>query len=381
MTTAASAAARAGVKVGVDGRSLRASAGRRGVARYLDSLLRALAGVAPRDRYAVLVPGEPGPAVGRINGLDGVAIHATRVGSRPLFASAALTGRPRVDRILGGCDVLWAPAVAPLAVSPEVPLVLTVHDLSFEHRAADFSRHERAWHRLARPRRLARRADRVIAVSEAVRGELIAEWGVDPQKVVTVASGPGRLSSAAEARDAEQPSPLAPGYVLAVGALEPRKRPDLLVEAHARARAAGLRAELVFAGEGSLREQLAGSGATMLGYVPDEQLDVLYRDALAVTCVSREEGFAFTPLEALALGTPVVVSDLPVFAETLGPGALRVPPGDPDALAAALLQLERDHGRRAELVAAGREAVGRLSWTRAAASTRQVLAAAVEARR
>jgi glycosyltransferase involved in cell wall biosynthesis len=137
----------------------------------------------------------------------------------------------------------------------------------------------------------------------------------------------------------------------------------------------------VFAGEGSLREQLAGSGATMLGYVPDEQLDVLYRDALAVTCVSREEGFAFTPLEALALGTPAVVSDLPVFAETLGPGALRVPPGDPDALAAALLQLERDHGRRAELVAAGREAVGRLSWTRAAASTRQVLAAAVEARR
>jgi glycosyltransferase involved in cell wall biosynthesis len=381
VTTAASPAARAGVKVGVDGRSLRASAGRRGVARYLDSLLRALARIAPDDRYAVLVPGKPGPDVGGIAALEGVAVHHTRVDSRSLFASAALMGRPRVDRILGGCDVLWAPAVAPLAVSPEVPLVVTVHDLSFEHRATDFSRYARAWHRLARPRRLVRRADRVIAVSEAVRRELIAEWGVAPEKVVAVASGPGRASSPADPPQARRARPLAPGYVLAVGALEPRKRPDLLVEAHARARAGGLRAGLVFAGEGSLRERLAGSGATMLGYVPDEQLEVLYRDALAVTCVSREEGFAFTPLEALAAGTPAVVSDLPVFAETLGAGALRVPPGDPDALAAALLRLERDGGLRAELVDAGREAAGRLSWSRAAASTRQVLAGAVEARR
>jgi glycosyltransferase involved in cell wall biosynthesis len=205
---------------------------------------------------------------------------------------------------------------------------------------------------------------------------------VDPGKVVTVASGPGRASSETGPRDDGAPTgSLAPGYVLAVGALEPRKRPDLLVEAHARARAAGLRAGLVFAGEGSLGGRLAGSGATVLGYVPDEQLDVLYRDALALACVSREEGFAFTPLEALALGTPAVVSDLPVFAETLGAGALRVPPGDADALAGALLRLEREDALRSQLVERGREAAGRLSWTTAAARTREVLAEAAEAGR
>jgi glycosyltransferase involved in cell wall biosynthesis len=365
------------VKVGVDGRSLRASAGRRGVARYLDSLLRSLAGVTPGGRYAVLVPGQPGPMVDRIADLEGVSVHPTRVGSRALFAAATLTGRPRVDRIVGGCDVLWAPAVAPFAVSPEVPLVLTVHDLSFAHRAADFSRYDRAWHRLARPRRLVGRADRVIVVSEAVRGELIAEWGVDAEKVVTVHSGPGRHPTVVNRAS----SSLAHGYVLAVGALEPRKRPDLLVEAHARARAAGLKAKLVFAGDGSLREGLTGSEATVLGYVPDEQLDELYRRALALACVSREEGFAFTPLEALARGTPAVVSDLPVFAETLGAGAMRVPPGDPDALANALLRLERDRDLRTQLVEAGREAAGRLSWSRAAARTREVLAEAAEIRR
>ena len=303
-------------------------------------------------------------------------MHFTLVDSRPLFAAAALTGRPRVDRILGGCDVVWAPAIAPVAVSREVPLVLTMHDLSFAHRAGDFSRYERAWHRFARPRRLVAHATRVIAVSETVRRQLIDEWEVEPQKVVSVASGPGREPS----RNDGRPSPVPPGYVLAVGALEPRKRPDLLVEAHARARRAGLRAELVFAGDGPLRGPLADSGATVLGYVPEDELDLLYRDALALTCVSREEGFAFTPLEAAALGTPAVVSDLPVFEETLGDGALRVAPGDADALAEALLRVERDPALRTRLAEAGRAAAARLSWRRAAAGTRRVLTEAASCR-
>jgi glycosyltransferase involved in cell wall biosynthesis len=364
--------AEAGVKVGVDGRSLRAAAAPRGVARYLSSLLPPLAAHGPDDRYAVLVPGKPGPEVARIATGPNIIMRSTFVESRPLYAAAALARRPRVDRILGGCDVVWAPAVAPLALSADVPLVLTVHDLSFAHRPADFARYDRAWHRVARPRELVRRAARLIAVSETVRRQLMDEWEVDPQKVVTVPSGPGREPSDTDGR----PAPMSPGYVLAVGALEPRKRPDLLVEAHARARAAGLKAELVFAGDGSLRGALADSGAKVLGRVPDEQLDLLYRDALALSCVSREEGFAFTPLEAAALGTPAVVSDLPVFAETLGEGALRVPQGDADALAAALLRLERDRGLRDRLVEAGRIAAGRLSWRRTAAQTRPVLAEA-----
>ena len=129
----------------------------------------------------------------------------------------------------------------------------------------------------------------------------------------------------------------------------------------------------MLAGEGPLRERLAGSGATLLGYVPDAQLPGLYAKALALVCVSSEEGFAFTPLEALARGTPAIVSDLPVFMETLGGGALRVPPGDAEALAQALLRLERDAALRRELVAAGASALAELSWQRAAERTRAVL--------
>ena len=359
------------MRVAVDGRSLRPGAAhRRGVARYLRCLLEALAELEPEDEYVVLVAGSEDPLP---FGAPNVRTVRSRVPGRALFGAAAVLGRPRLDRLAGGCDVAWAPAVAPLAVSGVVPLVLTVHDMSFEH-PGDYTPYERLWHRLARPEKLARRATRVICPSGPVREAALARWGLAPERVRVVRSGAGK--AAATGDSAALPAGVAPPYVLAVGALEPRKLPGFLVEAHALARSRGLRAGLVFAGDGPLRGELERSQALVLGHVSDEVLEALYDQALALACVSREEGFGFTPVEALARGTPVVVADLPVFAETLGDGALRVPPGDADALADALLRLERDEALRRRLVAAGREAVADLSWERAARETRAILAEA-----
>ena len=332
------------MRVAVDARSLRAPSTGRGIAVYLERLLAELRLVHPEDSFEAVT------------------------GGRISSAAAAVVGRPRLDRAVAGSGVAWIPAPAPVAVSAGMPLVLTLHDLSFEHRPSDYSRYERLWHRLARPRLIAERAARVITVSEAVREQAIAEWELDAGRVVTVLSGPGRPRVPA----APLPAGLDPGYVLAVGALEPRKRPGLLAEAHSRARARGLRAQLVFAGAG----RPAAAGPLFLGRVDDATLEALYANALALVCPSREEGFGFTPLEAAARGTPAVVADLAPFSETLGDGALSVPAGDPDALAAALLRLEREPDLRERLSAAGRDAAGRLSWERAARETRAVLAAA-----
>jgi glycosyltransferase involved in cell wall biosynthesis len=394
------------VRIAVDGRALRPGAAhRRGVARYLRCLLEALAASGPEDEYLVLVAGGEDPGA---FDAPNVRLVRSRVPGRLVFGAAAVVGRPRLDRLAGGCNVAWAPAPAPLAVSDGVPLVLTVHDLSFEE-PADFRRYEQVWHRLARPERLARRATRVICPSEAVREAALARWGLAPEKVRVVRSGagkawepsaagaPGTATAPPETATAPPetaaappetaaappgtaatalPQKLAQPYVLAVGALEPRKLPGVLLEAHALARSRGLRAGLVFAGDGPLRGELERSRATVLGHVPDSVLDALYEGALALACVSRDEGFGFTPVEALARGTPVVVADLPVFEETLGDGAIRVPSRNAEALADALLRLERDPGLRERLVAAGREAVAELSWERAARETRAILAEA-----
>ena len=354
------------MRVGVDGRSLVGGAGR-GVAHYTAALLGALAALEPTDEWRVLLPRGP---VGTLPA--GLAPVRSPWPGRVLYGSAALAGRPRLDRLLGGgLDVVWAPAPAPLALSPGVPLVLTVHDRSWEERPQDFTRYERAWHRLARPRRLARRAAEVICLTETGRADLVASWGLPAARVHAVPSAPA-VRAPAEAGDGEAPA--AAPYLLFVGALEPRKAPELLVAAHAAARARGLAAELWLAGEGRLGPVLDGPGVRRLGHVPDARLPALYRGALALVLPSHLEGFGLPPVEALAAGTPVVASDLPVLREVLSSGgALWVAPGDPAALAAALLRLEREPGLRERLVAGGRRAVGRLSWEDTARRTRAVL--------
>ena len=85
----------------------------------------------------------------------------------------------------------------------------------------------------------------------------------------------------------------------------------------------------MFAGEGRLAGQLAGTpGVELRGRVTDDELDALYRGALALVVPSLLEGYGLPLREALARGTPAVVSDLPVFGPELSPAVLRIPPGD-----------------------------------------------------
>jgi glycosyltransferase involved in cell wall biosynthesis len=364
------------VRVGVDARHL---AAHRGVARYAGALLDALGRGFPEDQWALFLPGSAEyPAVRRLQAHPNVEIHRHRLGGRPLFGAAAIVGRPRLDRLIGGpLDVVWMPALAPLALSRETPLVLTVQDLSFERRPGDFTAYERMWHVLARPRSLARRAARVIVLAQPTGAELTERWRLEPTLIDVIPPGvslpdpPTDLSAALARLGLARAS-----YLLAVGAIEPRKAPELLVEAYVGARERGLEAELVFAGEGRLGPRLSAPGVKVLGRVSDTELDALYRGTLALVVPSLLEGYGLPLREALARGVPAVVSDLPVFGDELSPALIRVRPGDADELATALLRLARDADLRGELAAAARATVSDLSWERAAAQTRAVFARA-----
>ena len=367
------------MRVGVDGRSLVAGEGR-GVAHYTSALVSALADAFPGDEWHLLIPERrPGP-LPRALQRGNVFAQRTSAPSRLVHGLAALTGRPRVDRLLPvTVDLVWVPAPAPLAISPSVPYVLTVHDLSWELAPRDFTPYERAWHRAARPRRLARRADRVLCVSDGTRACVLERWRLEPELVTTVRSGPGQAAPRATPGQVERfrrAHGLPRRYLAFVGTLEPRKGPDVLAAAFARARAAGLDEDLVVAGEGRLAGRLRSPGVRLLGRLPSGDLPALYAGAVAVVVPSWLEGFGFVPLEALAQGTPPIVSDLPELRETLGPAAVRVAPGDADALAGAILDVARDQALRVRVVAAGAQRLTRFSWERAARETHAVLAEA-----
>jgi glycosyltransferase involved in cell wall biosynthesis len=211
-------------------------------------------------------------------------------------------------------------------------------------------------------RRSLRRARAVTAGSQTTADWLCSHAGIDAGVVL-----PG-IDPAFVASEPQEPDE--PPYVLHLASGDPRDNTELVVRAFASGKSSGLR--LVLAGTPDrLRDRLERSGAELevLGWVSDERLRELYRGAVAFAHPTKYEAYAGLPvLEAMALGTPVVVLDAPGATEAVEDVGIVVPREDPDLLADAFARLRDDRALRAELAARGRELAGRLTWETTAAS-------------
>jgi glycosyltransferase involved in cell wall biosynthesis len=216
----------------------------------------------------------------------------------------------------------------------------------------------------------------VIAISESTRKDVIAEYGVRADRVLTIHPGIDEdffLPNAEESRP-ERARLLFPGAPLA------RKNLDLVLRCLAAAPAgtALSRAALDISGAGEeafshysvlIRSLGLSERVRWLGQVPREDVPSLMAAAAAVVYPSFYEGFGFPPLEAMAAGTPVVASNASCLPEVLGDAAILVDPKDGHALANALEDVLTRPELRTKLVAAGRERARLFTWERSAQCT------------
>jgi alpha-1,3-rhamnosyl/mannosyltransferase len=204
--------------------------------------------------------------------------------------------------------------------------------------------------------------------SHAVRDEVLAELGLDPDRVVAVPNGFDRPRG-----DPELGRRLAgvDAYVLAVGTVEPRKdlpslvaALDLLADEHpdvvvVHAGGDGWQVDRLEAARRELREP---DRFRRLGHVAHDQLGHLYAGARVFAFPSVYEGFGIPVLEAMACDVPVVTTDVPAVREVAGDAAAVVPVGDVDALAEAIGRAWTDEAWRSEAVRRGRARCERYSW-------------------
>lgn len=285
-------------------------------------------------------------------------------------------------------DVYHEPNYVPL--SYDVPVVTTVHDLSWLRYPETHPKDRVRWLTEAVPKAL-NRSRLVIADSEYVRSEIIAEFGLPSARVVTIPLG---ASNQFRPRDALSTEPVLRtlglahgGYVLIVATLEPRKNLGHALAAYAQlpleqrkryqlvvAGAKGWRAHRL---ERMLRSKAAAGEVCYLGYVEGAQLPALYAGAAAFLFPSLYEGFGLPPLEAMASGVPVLVSDRSALPEVVAEGGVMFDPDNIDDITAKLAATLGDPNERVLLASRGVSRAREFTWERCAERTLAVYRDAV----
>ncbi len=331
-----------------------------GVGRYVAGLATALARLpdAPDITLAAFtvrgVDVEPPP---------GTRWSGRRVPARALQAAWARAPFPAVEWLAGRCDVFHATNFV-LPPTRKAAGVVSIHDLSFDQHPDTVDAQVLRYRKLV-PQGL-KRARIVLTLTETTAQEVRERYRLDN----VLAARPGVDPSWFSVTGA--PEGLPSEYVLFVGSVEPRKNLPVLVEA---LRGMSDPPPLVLTGPAGWGPALdtAGLEVVRTGYLQDAELQRVVAGASVLAFPSRHEGFGLPPLEALACGVPVVVSDLPVLREVLGNQAAYTAVGDAEGLGHALQLALDDPGDGG----ARREHAAKWTWERCAREAMTAYAAAL----
>ena len=347
---------------------------RTGIGLSVQEMWAALAARPDRPALIPYVLGLRAPA--RAPGLpDGV--RSVRAPTRALLAAWSRAEHPSLDRWITGADVVHA---TNFVTGPSRrPTLTTINDIGFVLDPSSADSVVAAFIPVLR-RALARGAH-VHVTTRQVGNEVEEHFGPGLQAAGRITVIPFGIPSLGAA------GPLPPElsdvlgnhpYVLAIGRADRRKNFPMLVRAFGQVAAQHPDLRLVLAGpdgpdSAAVRAVVAalpghlGGRVYLAGPVSGPVRRALLEGARALAYPSLYEGFGFPPLEAMAVGVPVLASRAGAVLEVVGPAAQLADPADVDDLASGLERLVVDEGRRIELIDAGRRHAGSFSWQATAA--------------
>jgi len=345
---------------------------------YVLNLLKALAMVDQTNTYDIytidraLLP----PELARVENFQVVEVRPASSFLRIPFAMPYLAWRRSVN-------ILHVNYIAP-PFCP-CPTVVTIHDISYEFFPQFFSPRDRLLLSNLVPLS-ARRAAKIISVSENTKRDLMRTYGVTEERIAVTHEAAGSdfqpidddqcLSSVRNKYVIDTP------FILTVGNLQPRKNLGRLIKAYGQLRQReAITHNLVIVGKAGWRQselfslvRELGSQAEVIftGYVPQDDLPLLYNAADLFVYPSLYEGFGLPSLEAMACGTPVVASNTSSLPEVLGDAAILVDPYDVQQLARAMRDVLFSGDLRREMAAKGLKRARQFSWAETARKTLEI---------
>ncbi len=370
------------MKIAVDLRSLHASEFS-GVESYAANVLERLLRLDHKNNYTLFYNGFSRKKFDYFHFIN-AKYKQTRIPNRLLNLFLKIFGSPKLESLIGECDVLFMPNWNLAKLRSTTKLILTVHDLSPIAVPELFNIKARLWHKFIGIRSLIKRADVIVAISEYTKSALIDVLKVPESKIHVASLGIDQESYHPELavsilRDVRNRYSLPADYIFYVGTIEPRKNLNRVIEAFEKIDGPE---SLLIAGKwgwkySSLMDRIRNSPKRskihLLGYVPEGDKPYIMKLARVFVWPSLYEGFGLPALEAMAVGTPVLTSNVTSLPEVVGDSALMVNPYNVDDIAKGLEILLRDEHVRSLYTVKGIERAREFTWDKTAARIHEII--------
>ncbi len=381
------------MRIGIDVRAL--SGGKNsGVEEYIRNLLPQLFALGSNHEYILFFNSFGGQCPAEIQAwadLPNVSLARHSWPNKLLNGLFWFFGQPTLEFFTGPVDVFFFPNMNFFALSRKTPFVMTFHDLSFEHFPHFFNKKRRLWHFLINPRKKALESTKIITVSAFTAYDLGKTYRLNAGKIIPIHLGlDTKFLEVQRPLDRKVKAGLLKKYslpnrplLLFLGTLEPRKNIAFLIKVfnlfkektgsnHALVIAGGVgwSSERVFE---EYEKSPFKKDIYFVGPVEDIDRPKIYAAAEIFLFPSLFEGFGLPPLEAMAVGTPVLASASASMIEVLGDCALLSNPYDVSEFAWALERFVQDQSLRQEFSKLGREAAKNFTWQKTAERTLTVL--------
>lgn len=288
---------------------------------------------------------------------------------------------PKIDRLLD-VDLFFMPHINFAALSDNVKKIITIHDLSFIRYPQFFSGRKNLWHKLLNVNKLLRDADKIIAVSENTKKDLIELLNINENKINVIYSGIPencrRIDDGRKLEAVRKKYKLPPRFILFLSTIEPRKNVsgavkayELLIDAHKNLNdydyvisgALGWKSRPEIK---SWQNSKYKNKIHYLGYIENNDKASLYSLAGCFIYPSFYEGFGLPPLEAIACGCPVVASSAGSLPEILGQAALLINPYNISEISEAMSKILTDINLKNSLISKQAQILANFKWEVAA---------------
>lgn len=369
------------MKIGIDVRCL-VEGRRTGVEEYTLNVLRYLFEIDQKNDYVLFLNSfrEPEASLNWIEKYSNVTLKKFRFPNKLLNLFFWYFGWPKIDKMLGGADIFFMPNITFFGLSKKTKLISTIHDLSFERYPEFFSIKRRLWHIFVNPKKICRRANKIIAVSESTKKDIVSLYKINAGKIKVIHNGLAEKFKVINRNDEKlikikEKYQLPYKFILYFGTIEPRKNVISVLKAFEGLKKSGSeeakKFKLVIAGSDGWSSEEAyfliknsrwKEDIILINNVQEEDKEYFYNLASVFVYPSFFEGFGFPPLEAMVSGVPVIASNNSSVAEIVGEAGTLIDPAKPQEIFQALQEIISSKDLREKLVQKGLQKAKEFQW-------------------